>query len=324
MSILVTGVTGLVGNNVVRLLLERGQAVRVLVREGTDERPLEGLDVERVIGDIRDAEAMRRACQGAAGIVHSAGLVKIGWTRLEEARAINVEGTANLARLAREAGIRMVFVSSVNSLAVLRDGTPADEQTPLQHNVPCPYVVTKQAAELLVLDEVQQGLQGVIVNPGYMLGPWDWKPSSGEMLLEVARKFTPFAPRGGVAVCDVRDVAAGILSALEKGRSGQRYILGGHNLRYLDLWQIFADITNTSRPFFRMTNGMGWIGGAWGDMWTRLTGKEGNVNSAATRMSGQLHYYSSAKAESELGYTYGSVEQAARDAWEWFQKHGYI
>jgi dihydroflavonol-4-reductase len=164
----------------------------------------------------------------------------------------------------------------------------------------------------------------VIVNPGYMLGPWDWKPSSGEMLLEVARQYTPFAPRGGVAVCDVRDVAGGILAALEKGRSGERYILGGHNLTYLALWQIFADITKTSRPFFRMTRGMGWIGGAWGDAWTRITGKEGNVNSAATRMSGQLHFYSSAKAEEELGYTYGSVEQAVRDAWEWFQQHGYI
>jgi dihydroflavonol-4-reductase len=325
MPTLVTGATGLLGNNVVRLLLEQGQAVRVLVRAAADSRPLAGLDVERVEGDVRDLDSVRRATAGTSGVIHCAGLVKIGWSRLQEARAINVTGTENVAQAVREAGMRMVHVSTVNTLAVLRSGDLADETMPPQNNVHCAYVVTKQAAELILLDEVSRGLDALIVHPGYMLGPWDWKPSSGVMLLEVAKKFAPFAPRGGMTVCDARDVSSAAIRALRCGRTGERYILGGTNLPYLKLWQIFANVTGKRiRPFFRMTRLMGLIGGSWGDLQTKITGREGNVNSAAIRMSKQLHYYSSAKAEAELGFHSRSVEESARDAWEWFQQHGYV
>lgn len=325
MPILVTGATGLLGNNIVRLLLEQGQAVRVLVRATSDPRPLEGLDVERIEGDVRDLESVRKACEGASGVIHSAGLVEIGWTHKQQAREINVGGTEHVAQAAREAGVRMVHVSTVNALAVLKSGALADETMPPQNNVPCTYVVTKQAAELILLDEVSRGLDGLIVNPGYMLGPWDWKPSSGRMLLKVASQFAPFAPRGGVAVADARDVAAGTIAALQRGRKGERYILGGHNTTYLKLWQIFAEVTGKRvRPFFRMYWPMGFAGAAWGDFCTLVTRKEGDVNSAAIRMSAQLHFYSSAKAEKELGFLSRSVEEATRDAWQWFNEHGYV
>jgi dihydroflavonol-4-reductase len=325
MPILVTGATGLLGNNIVRLLLDQGQAVRVLVRAGADPRPLEGLDVETCEGDVRDPESVRRSCRGATAVIHSAGLVKIGWTRLQEAREINVGGTENVARAAREAGLRMVHVSTVNTLAVLRNGDLADEQMPPQNNVPCSYVVTKQAAERALLDEVQRGLDGLIVHPGFMVGPWDWKPSSGEMLLEVAAKYTPFAPRGGVAVCDPRDVAAATIAAITRGRTGERYILGGNNTSYYRLWRTFSKVAGKRiRPFFLMPGVMGLAGGAFGDALAKVTGREGNVNSAAIRMAKQLHYYSSAKAEAELGFRARDVEESTRDAWEWFLEHGYV
>lgn len=324
MPILITGATGLVGNNLVRLLLQRGQAVRVLVRAGCDPRPLEGLDVERIEGDVRDLESVRRACAGASAVIHCAGVVRIGWAGKQEYREANVLGADHVASAAHEVGARLIHVSTVNALAVLRSGELADEETPLVNNVPCPYVVTKQAAELIVLDKVAHGLDALIVNLGFMLGPWDWKPSSGQMLLEVGTRYTPFAPRGGCAVCDVRDVAACILTAVERGRAGERYILGGHNTSYLDLWRIMADVTRTSRPWFRMNGLMGLIGCTWGDLKTKITGHEGNVNSAIIRMSSQLHYYSSAKAETELGFCSRGVEECVRDAWEWFKEYGYV
>lgn len=324
MPTLVTGATGLVGNNLVRLLLQRGEAVRALVRAGCDPRPLKGLDVETIEGDVCDLESMRRACKGASAVIHSAGVVRIGWAGKQQYRDVNVMGTDHVVTAAHEAGVRLIHVSTVNALGVLRSGEPADEETPLMNNVPCPYVVTKQAAELIVLDEVSRGLDGLIVNLGFMLGPWDWKPSSGRMLLEVAARYTPFAPRGGCAVCDVRDVAAAILTAVKCGRAGERYILGGHNISYLDLWQMMADVTHTSRPFFRMNKLMGFAGCCWGDLMTRITGREGRVNSALIRMSAQLHYYSSAKAEAELGFHSRCFEESVRDAWEWFKEYGYV
>jgi dihydroflavonol-4-reductase len=128
-----------------------------------------------------------------------------------------------------------------------------------------------------------------------------------------------------MATCDARDVAQATITALRRGRTGERYILGGHNTRYLELWRIFADVTGKKvRPFFTMQFPMGLIGGAWGDFCTLVTGKEGEINSAAVRMSAQLHYYCSAKAEKELDFRPRSVEESTRDAWEWFNELGYV
>ena len=237
MPILVTGATGLLGNNVVRSLLERGTRVRVLVRETSDPRPLEGLPVERAEGDVRDVDAVRAACGGADVVIHCAAHVHIGRTGLDLQQAVNVEGTRCVAEAALAAGCRMVHVSTVDALGLGSRRAPADEQTPLGRAVLCPYVVTKRAAEQQVLQYVNRGLHAVIVNPGCMLGPWDWKPSSGRMLLEVARGRAFVAPRGVNSYCDVRDVTAGVLAAAERGEPGRRYILGGHSKTYFEAWQ---------------------------------------------------------------------------------------
>jgi dihydroflavonol-4-reductase len=214
MLTLVTGATGLVGNNVVRLLVERGEAVRVLARNGNHVRCLDGLPVEIAHGDVRQPETIRQACRGAARIVHAAAEVHIGWTGLDSQRAINVEGTRNIAKAARAESARLCYVSTVNTLGLGTRQMPADEETPAHEMVPCPYVITKREAEQVVLEQVEAGLDAVIVNPAFMLGPWDWKPSSGRMLLDLATGWGRLAPPGGNDFCDVRDVAAGILAAL--------------------------------------------------------------------------------------------------------------
>lgn len=324
MPILVTGVTGLLGNNVVRALLEQGETVRVLARQNCDPRPLEGLDVEVVRGDLRQADQVHQACRGVRAVVHSAAHVHIGWSGLEIARQVNVEGTRHVAAAARDAGVKMIHVSSVDALGVGSPDTPANEESPVQGKVQCPYVVTKRESEQVVLEAVDQGLDACIVNPGFMLGPWDWKPSSGRMLLEVARRFTPAAPTGGCSACDVRDVAAGILAALDQGQSGRRYILAGENISYFDLWELFAEVTGSKPPRMRFGPLMRALGGGWGDFMSKLTGREGDVNSAAIAMSSLFNYYSSDRAKAELGYQPRALRSSVEDAWQWFLEHGFV
>ena len=324
MRFLVTGATGFVGNNVVRLLLEHGHSVRVLTRREADLAPLAGLSVETAHGDIRDAESVRQAFRNIDVAIHAAGDIHIGWTKLAEQREINVSGTRHVAEAALEAGAKLVHVSSVNAIGLGTRERPADEETPIHDVVRCGYVITKQEAEQVVLDLVARGLHGVIVNPSFMLGPWDWKPSSGRMLLAVARRFTPIAPKGGVSVADVRDVAAGILAAAERGSPGRRYILAGHNQTYFELWKLIARLTG-GRPPWMPAGPLQRIGGAWlGDLLTRITGREGDLNSATVRMSTQFHYYDSARARHELAYAGRPTEESVTDAWRWLQEHGYV
>jgi dihydroflavonol-4-reductase len=321
---LVTGATGLVGNNVVRLLLNEGHMVRVLVRAQSDPRPLAGLSVDVMQGDIRDPSSVRAACQDVRCVVHAAGYVQLGRSRLDVHQAINVEGSRIVAQQTRAAGARMIHVSSCDAVGVRSLQEPANEDTPLAKPVPCNYVITKRAAEQVVLQEHAEGLDVVIVNPAFMLGPWDWKPSSGRMLLEVARGRGIFAPRGSVSVCDVRDVAAGILAADQRGKSGRRYILAGQTLSYIDAWRLFARVTGGRRPWFCPGPVVLWVAGRVGDLVTRLTGNEPDVNSGALALARLPKHYSSQRARSELGYQTRPVEQTVQDTWNWFQQYGYV
>jgi len=323
MLVLVTGATGLVGNNVVRLLLDRGDQVRVLARMTSDPRPLADLNVEIIQGDLQQQDALKQAAEGVDLVIHAAAQISFGWTGIEQARAINVEGSRNVAKAAQANGAKMVHVSSVDTLSPGSWEQPADEET-VGKKIPCTYVVSKREAEAAIRQQIDQGLNAVIVNPGFMLGPWDWKPSSGRMLIEVAKRFTPLAPSGGLSVCDVRDVANGILAAAEKGTTGRNYILAGHNLTYFDAWNLFAKVAGGKGPAAKMGPLIRNLAGAAGDLWTKLTGREGDVNSAGIKMSSLVHYYSSARAEAELNYYCRPAEQSVEDAWKWFIEHGYV
>ena len=323
MRILVTGATGLVGNNVVRELVRRNVAVRVLVRVKADVRPLQDLPVEQVGGDVLDPLSLRAALPDVEAIVHAAGRVHIGWGDLAVQRAVNVEGTRNVAQAAREAGCRLVHVSSVDALGLAPPPAWANETTPPNHKTLCSYVITKQEAEAVIRQEQARGLQAIIVNPGFMLGPWDWKPSSGRMLLAIAQRGALAAPSGGCSVCDVRDVVAGLLTALSSATPGKQYILAGYNLSYLDLWRQIAAVTEVRPPSFRIGPLVRFGLGTAGDLLGRLTGKEPEINSAAIAMSSLFHYYDSQRATQELGYRNRDLQETLRDAWHWFQTYGY-
>jgi dihydroflavonol-4-reductase len=184
--------------------------------------------------------------------------------------------------------------------------------------------VTKREAEQVVLHEVAQGLRASIVNPGFMIGPNDWKPSSGRMLLQVARGWGLFAPLGSNSYCDVRDVVAGILAAAERGQSGRRYILAGETLTYFQAWRIFAAATGGTPPVIPAGPIARSIAGYYGDLRGMLTGHEPDVNSAATQMSAQYRNVTSARAEAELGYHSRPLAEASADAWAWFREHKFV
>lgn len=324
MRVLVTGATGLVGNNVVRKLLERGIPTRVLARSSSSALPFEGLDVEKADGDVRDAAALRRAAEGVDAIVHAAALVHIGWTRLDEQRHVNVDGTRHVVEAARAVGARLVHVSSVDALGAGSRDQPAHEETPLVAKHACGYVTTKREAESVVCEAAAAGLEASIVNPGFMLGPWDWKPTSGRMVVAVATQWTRLAPSGGLSACDVRDVADAIITALERGQPGRRYILAGHNLTYLELWRRIAAVTGGTVPWMRLGPLQRISVGLFGDLRARLTGVETDVNSAAIGLSSLCNFYSSQRAQAELGYQIRPIEESIRDSWNWLREHGHV
>jgi dihydroflavonol-4-reductase len=320
---LVTGATGLVGNNVVRQLLSSGHAVRVLARPRADPRPLAGLPIEIIPGDIRDPAAVELACQGVDVVIHAAGHVAIGWTEEPLHREINIEGTRNVAAAARRAGARLVHVSSVNALGLGSLDAPAGEENALPGIVPVPYVVTKRAADELVREEVNRGLWGVIVHPGTMFGPWDWRPSSGKMLLEVTR-CSLFAPVGAASICDVRDVAASTITAAKRGSPGRQYILAGHNLPIRQLWKQIAALVGKPGPRLPMGPIFRAIAAPVCDVTNWLRRREGAANSAVLALSRQSHCFSSERAQRELGYTIRPLEETLADAWQWLAENGYV
>lgn len=348
MRILITGATGLVGNNCLRVLTADGtspdaQAVKLaserleakpeqssdpnqlyaLVRKGHDPRPFEGLDVELITADLSDPEALRAAIPRVDAIIHSAGDTHIGRMARPVQHQINVVATDVLADVARQQGAKFVFVSSVDALPAGSADQPVNEETDGSAKFACGYVTTKREAETLVMRQVEQGLDAIIVNPGFMLGPWDWKPSSGRMLLAVAQRFTPFGPKGGFSVCDVRDVAEAIARMLSTTTSHRRYILAGTNLRYIDAWRVFAKVTGGGAPICPAGPLMRIAGGKWGDLMTKITGVEGDLNSAGVGMSDLYHYYDSSRAIGELNYRIRPIQQSAADAWDWFLEHKY-
>lgn len=336
MKLVLTGATGLLGNNVARLAVAAGHDVVCPVRRLGD-RSLDGLAVSQVLMDFdsNDKQPDRNRLgksepgssrwdemlAGCGAVIHSAALIHIGWTRQEESRRTNVELTEQIARAARNVGCRMVHISTVDTLGYSRDGLPVSEGTRQPAKPASAYVRSKTAAEEVVQQWVTQGLEAVILHPGFMLGPWDWKPSSGKMITALAKRQIPFAPSGGCSVADVRQVAQAVLNAVTRGGGGEHFILGGHNLSYQELFREIAAVTGTRAPRWRVGPLMAIIGGWGGDCWTWLRGRETDLNSALIRTGQLRHYYSSEKAIRELDYRIDPLRPAIEAAWEFLQSH---
>lgn len=314
----VTGATGLVGNNLVRTLVARGATVRVLARKAP-RREFEGLDVEQIDGDLDDSAALARCFEGADCVVHSAAMVDIRYGGRDAMTRVNVGGTKSVLD-AIPNGARFVHVSTVDAIGLAPGGAPANEDTPCRpEEEGVPYVDTKRAADRLVL---ASAADYVIVYPTYMLGPWDWKPSSGRMILEIAKGKGAFAPGGGNNFVYIGDVVDALITAAGKQRGG-RWILGNQDLSYREAWSLMAEVTGARKPFAALPNWMGSLAAGALSAANAIGLPEGDINAASTAMSFIPHYFDASRARTELGMRQTPISTAIAEAWAWFRANGY-
>lgn len=326
MRSLVTGGTGFIGASVVRALVERGESVRVLVRAESDRRNLDGLPVELAIGDVRDATSVARAMVGCRRVFHVAALYSF-WAPASLVEAVNVDGTRTVLEAARAAGVEtVVHTSSVATIGAPLGGGVADETFALSPGqVVGAYKRSKVRAEQEALAAARRGLRVVIVNPSFPVGPGDIKPTpTGRVIVDFLNGRMPAYVQTGLNVVDVRDVAAGHILAAERGKSGERYILGGVNMTMRDLLAALARASGRNAPWLQLPHGVvatlagpsEWV--AW------LLGREPRLTRDTVRMSRHTMFYSSEKAVGELGWPQSSAKTALADAVGWFRANGYV
>jgi dihydroflavonol-4-reductase len=324
--VLVTGASGFVGSALVAALLERGKSVRAFVRASANRANLPP-GVEIAEGDMRDAAAMAAAMRDVRYLFHVAADYRL-WARDPgEIIAANVEGTRNAMQAAAGAGVeRVVYTSSVATLALRKDGRPADESVGLTEGQAIgAYKRSKVAAERLVETKAAQGLPAIIVNPSTPIGPRDVRPTpTGRILLEAARGRMPAYVDTGLNLVHVDDVASGHLAALERGRIGERYILGGDDVELGEMLTEIAALTGGRPPFARLPRAPLFPLALAAEAIARFTGREPFLTLDGLRMAKHHMFFSSAKAERELAYRHRPYREGLRDALAWFRQNGRL
>ncbi len=322
-TLLVTGGTGFVGAAVVRAALAEGARVRALVRRASDRRNLDGLDVTLVEGDLRDPASLARAVAGCRYVLHVAADYRIWVPDPTAMMAANVDGTCALIRAAQAEGVeRIVYCSSVAALGLSKDGTPADETTPVKADaIVGIYKQSKYAAEQAVLRLVaDEGAPVVVVNPAAPVGPRDIKPTpTGRMIADAAAGKMPAYLETGLCVVHVDDVADGHLRALRRGTVGERYILGGENLMMADILALVDAAVGRRQRRVRLNEAVLWPVALAAEGLARF-GVEPVVTRDHLRMARKIMFFSSAKAEAALGYAPRPAVEAVRDAVAWFRR----
>ena len=324
---LVTGGTGFVGTHVVRALLARGRPVRCLVRPQSRRENLEGLSVEIAEGDVTDPASLARAIAGIATLYHCAADYRL-WARDPgELQRANVEGTDNVLKAAAAARVaRVVYTSSVGALGLTPDGTPADETTPVSRaDVVGNYKKSKFDAERVAEAWAGRGLPVVIVNPSTPVGERDVKPTpTGQMIVDFLNRRLPAYVDTGLNLVDVRDVAQGHLLAAEKGRIGEKYILGNRDMTLKEILETLAGLTGLSAPRIRLPHAVPLAAAAAATWAAHLTGRPPRVSLESVRMSRHRMFFDAGKAVRELGLPQTPVEDALGRAVAWFRENGYV
>ena len=327
MKSLVTGGTGFIGANVVRALLDAGDEVRVLVRKGSNLVNLNGLPVELAEGDVRDPGSIRRAVSGCERVYHVAAVYSFWLKDPELPFRVNVDGTRNVLRAALEEGVeRVVYTSSVATLAVPTGETPVTEDAPVDPNrIVGPYKRSKYLAEEVAREYVAAGLPIVIVNPSFPVGRYDIKPTpTGRLIVDFLNRRMPAYMVTGMNVVDAEVVARGHLLAAERGRIGERYILGGENVSMRDLLAILSEITGIPAPRIRIPYAPA-LAMAYLNAWfCRLTGTTPRMTPETIRLTRHKMYYDPTKAREELGLPQSPARAALEKAVDWFTENGYV
>jgi dihydroflavonol-4-reductase len=328
MTCVVTGANGFVGAAVVRALRADGRAVRAVVRAHSDRRNLEGLGVETAEADVTDPASLERAFAAGRFVFHVAADYRLWVPDPAPMYATNVEGSVNVLEAAARAGVeKVVYTSSVAVLGIHADRTPADESTPVAvADMVGHYKRSKFLAEEAVrMRAVELALPVTVVNPSTPIGPGDIKPTpTGRIIVDGARGRIPAFVDTGLNLVHVDDVARGHVQALEHGRPGERYVLGGADLSLEAILGLVARLCGRRPPRIRLARSLVYPVAFVGEWVARATGTEPLVTLDELRMSKKHMYFSSAKAERELGYRWRDPAAAVADALEWFKHHGYL
>jgi dihydroflavonol-4-reductase len=324
MKIAVTGANGHVGANLCRSLLAEGHQVKALVHH--HKNAIEGLEVEIIEGSVNDPEALRKLFKDAEIVFHLAAIISIDGQK-EKLLKVNYEGTRTLIQTIRENGVRrLIHFSSIHALMHYPFDEPMDETRPLMIDGPTWYEVTKSRADKMVMEATKDGLDAIVINPTAIVGPNDFKPSLvGTVLLRLYKNSLPALVPGGYNWVDVRDVVHGAIGAMNHGRKGERYILGGKWFSVRDLAMIVEKVTGKKVNKFTIPTGLAKIGVPFIKAYAKVTGQEplytGESLSTLVEVNKKI---SSNKAGTELGYHSRDLEITVRDTIDWFRNNKYL
>ena len=326
MTTLVTGAAGFLGSHVTRQLVARGETVRVLVRASSSNRAISDLPLEYVTGDLRDAGSLDRAMAGVKRVYHVAADYRLWAKRKQDIYDSNVGGTKNLLVAAKRAGVeQLIYTSTVATIAVDRPELPNEFTDAKLEEMVGHYKRSKWMAEREALQAAKEGLPVIVAMPTTPVGPWDWKPTpTGKIILDFLNGKMPGYVETGLNFVGVEECAAGHLLAAEKGKAGERYLLGAENLTLKGLLDLLAQITGLRAPGMKIPHGVA-LGVAYLDTaFSRLVGKEPQIPVEGVKIARHKMFVDASRARRELGFQPGPVAAALERAVRWYQVNGYV
>ena len=326
MTTLVTGASGFLGSHVARQLVARGEAVRVLLRPSSQIRAIEDLRVEKVIGDLRDPSSLGRALSGVRRVFHVAADYRLWARHPRDIYESNVTGTKNLLAAARRAGVeQFIYTSTVATVAVDRPALPNEQTESTLSEMIGHYKRSKWLAEREALQAVKEGLPVIVAMPTTPVGPGDWKPTpTGRIIVDFLNGRMPGYVDTGLNFVAVEDAAAGHLLAAEKGRPGERYLLGGENLTLKQLLDILARIAGLPVPRLKIPHRVA-LGAAYVETaFSRLLGREPRIPLEGVKIACHRMFVDCSRAQRELGFQPGPVAAALERAVRWYEANGYV
>ncbi len=327
MKALVTGATGLIGSSLVRELLKEGKEVKVLVRQSSNTRNIDGLDVEKAYGDVRDKEAVKAALKGCDTFYQTAALYEFWGPSKKDYYDVNVEGTKVSLQAALEQGVpKVVHTSSVAAIGAHGRERPASEEAHYNYPDGAPhYVLTKYQGQVEALKMAQKGLPVVVVNPAVVIGVRDVKPTpSGRIILDVLNNRTPGYIDGGGNYVDVEDVARGHILAAQRGRIGEKYILGNANMSILEFYNLVSDVAGMQPPKLKFPYPAVLVTSYLFQLIAAITKKPPQLTPSMARVARMYTYVDSSKAVKELGMPQTPIRTTVEKAVNWFRENGYV
>ncbi|HKM65529.1 MAG TPA: hopanoid-associated sugar epimerase [Candidatus Acidoferrum sp.] len=326
MTTLVTGAAGFLGSHVARQLVARGESVRVLMRASSSNRAISDLPLEYVTGDLRDAASLERAMAGVQRVYHVAADYRLWAKKPQDIYDSNVGGTKNLLAAAKRAGVeQLIYTSTVATIAVDRPELPNEFTGAKLEEMVGHYKRSKWMAEREALQAAKEGLPVIVAMPTTPVGPWDWKPTpTGKIILDFLNGKMPGYVETGLNFVGVEECAAGHLLAAERGKVGERYLLGAENLTLKEMLDALAKITGLRAPGMKIPHGVA-LGVAYVESaFSRLVGKEPQIPVEGVKIAQHKMFVDASRAKRELGFQPGPVAAALERAVRWYQANGYV